>query len=190
MSDIPVQLVIAAFKDVEGAEKALQQVKQDKSKRQGIQAAVAMVKDATGNKISYKEVGMTPGKGALGGVILGATVGILTGGATIVLGAAGALIGGLVGRKKQESRFASNRINQVATSLPPNSSAILAVVEDERVPTLGEELEVLGADVMTAPISADLAEQLQTHRDEAYSTLKRELDSPIDTDTTGNEATE
>ncbi len=180
MSDVSVQLVIAAFGEAHGAEEALKQLQADKEKVQGIQAAVAMVKDATGKKISYKEVGMTPGKGALGGVILGATLGILTGGAGIVLGAAGALIGSLVGRKKRESRFPSDRINQVAASLAPDSSAVVAVIEAEWVNKLEQELEALGADVMTVPISADVAKQLEAHQDAAYSALTSELGSETD----------
>ncbi len=179
MSDVSGTLVIAAFSDKEGAEAALSQLKAaNKGETMGIQAALAMYKDATGKKISYKEVGLTPGKGALGGVILGATVGILSGGTGLVLGAAGALFGGLMGRKKQESRFSADRINQVATSLEPGSSAIVAVVDPEFVAPYEQELAGLGADVFAVDISADIAKQLEEHRDAVYDALLRELDPP------------
>jgi uncharacterized membrane protein len=188
MSDESVQLIIAAFNDESGAEEALKQLKASKKKLTGIQAALAMHKDATGKKMHYKEVGMTPGKGALGGVILGATLGILSGGTGLVLGAAGALLGSLVGEKKQEGRFSADRINQVAASLPPGSSAIGAVVEDHSVAELEKELAALGADLLIIPISANIAEQLKEHRDAAYAALTRELGPGTDHTAAGDEA--
>jgi uncharacterized membrane protein len=178
MNDPTVQVILAVFDDENSTETALRQLKAAKQgELPGIQAAVAMFKDASGSRFRYKEVGLTPGKGALGGVILGATVGILTGGAGIILGAAGALLGGLVGRKKQESRFPTDRINQVVASLPPGSSAILAVVADQDVAAVEKDLADLGADLLTVPISADIAEQLMEHKDAAYAALRQELDS-------------
>jgi hypothetical protein len=117
MNDPTVQVILAVFDDENSTEAALKQLKAAKKGEPRVQAAVAMFKDANGSRFRYKEVGLTPGKGALGGVILGATLGILTGGATIILGAAGALLGSLAGRKKQESRLPTDRINQVVASL-------------------------------------------------------------------------
>jgi uncharacterized membrane protein len=176
MSDPTVQVVLAVFDDENSTAAALKQLKAaKKGGLPGIQAAVAMYKDASSSRFRYKEVGLTPGKGALSGVILGATLGILTGGAGIVLGAAGALLGGLVGRKKQESRFPTDRINQVVASLPPGSSAILAVVADQDVAAVEKDLADLGGDLLTVPISADIAAQLMEHSDAAHAVLRQEL---------------
>jgi uncharacterized membrane protein len=176
MNEPTVQVIIAVFDDEDSAETALKQLKvAKKGELPKIQAAMAISRDASGSRFHYKEVGLTPGKGALGGVILGATLGILTGGAGIILGAAGALLGGLVGRKKQESRFPADRINQVVASLPPGASAILAVVADQDVAVMEKALADLGADLLTVPISADMAEQLMEHRDAAHAVLQQEL---------------
>ncbi len=177
MSDIPVQLIIAAFDDEESVAEALTMLQAaNREKSSGLQGVVMMHKEADGHKIHYKEVGLTPGKGALAGVVLGATVGILTGGAGLVLGAAGATLGGLMGRKRQESRLSATSINQVAATLKPGASAIMAVVEPEGVAALEKKLEDLGADVLIADISADIVQQLAQHREAAYSTLVNELD--------------
>jgi uncharacterized membrane protein len=176
MSDVPLQLIVAAFDDEDSAEKALRQLKAER-KLLGIQGAVVMVKDATGNKISYKDVGLTPAKGVLGGAVLGATLGILSGGVGLVLGVAGAAIGNVVGKIKQDSLYSSGQINQIATSLKPSTSAILAAVEAKHGPELEQELEALGADILTADISADIARQLEAHHDAAYSALVKELES-------------
>ena len=69
----------------------------------------------------------------------------------------------------------SDRINQVAASLKPGSSAIVVVIEDKYVAELEKELEELGADLLTAPISADIAKQLKAHQDVTHSALEREL---------------
>lgn len=176
MSDELPKLIIAAFSNETGAEEALRQIKESKKvKSIGIQAAIAMHKDASGKKMYYKEMGLTPAKGALGGVILGATLGILSGGIGVILGGAGALLGGLMGRKKQESRFSADRINQVAASLAPGSSAVVAVVDSTLVAEFEMELGDLGADLLTVDISADLAEQLKEHQDAAYAALLNEL---------------
>jgi uncharacterized membrane protein len=175
MSEVPVELIVAAFNDEDQAEGVLNELKAAKKEKLiGIQGAVVLRKDREG-KIHTKDVGLTPGKGAAGGVVLGAVVGLLTGGTGLVLGALGAVLGGVVGKSKRESRFKSDRINQLAASLTPGSSAIVAVIEHRWVAELEKELEEAGADVMTAAISADIAEQLQANRDVAYSALASEL---------------
>ena len=174
MSDTPVQLIIAAFTTPTAAEEVLEQLKSaKKDKLIGIQAARVLVKDEKG-KVSSKDVGLTTGKGALAGGVVGAVVGIATGGIGLALGAAGALVGGLVGKSKKEGRFDSYRIEQIADALTPNSSAIIAVIEHKWVADLEAELEEAGADVMTAAIAADIAQQLVEGRNVAFSATASE----------------
>lgn len=168
MSDVPVQLLIAAFNTPTAAEDVLEQLKTAKKEKLiGIQAARVLVKDEKG-KLSTKDVGLTTGKGAVAGGVIGAVVGVLTGGVGLALGAAGALVGGLIGKSKKEGRFDAYRIEQIADALTPNSSAIIAVIEHKWVAELEAELEEAGADVMTAAIAADIAEQLGEGRSVAY----------------------
>jgi uncharacterized membrane protein len=175
MSQAPLHLLVAAFGEEAGAEDALKALKESRGEELvGVQAAVAMRKDAEG-QLQFKDVGMTPGKGALAGVALGAVVGVLTGGTAIALGALGALIGGLAGRKKRDSRFPTGGINQLASSLDPGSSALVVVMEPGWVVVLEKELEALDADVLSAPIPADIAEQLETDQAAAYAVLADEL---------------
>lgn len=174
MSDVPVQLIIAAFNTPTGAEDVLEELKTAKKEKLiGIQAARVLVKDEKG-KLSTKDVGLTPGKGAVAGGVIGAVVGVLTGGVGLAVGAAGALVGGLIGKSKKEGRFDSYRIEQIADSLTPNSSAIVAVIELNWVAELEAELEQAGGDVMTAAIASDIAAQLAAGRDVAYSATATE----------------
>lgn len=174
MSDVPLQLIVAAFNDEDGAEAALNQLKAEK-KTLGIQGAVAMIKDATGNQISYKEVGLTPAKGILGGAVLGVTLGILSGGVGLVLGAAGAAIGNVVGRTKQDSLYSSGQINHVSAALQPGTSAVLAAVDSAHGADVEQELAALGGDILAADISTDVVHQLEEYQDLAYTNLIEEL---------------
>jgi uncharacterized membrane protein len=175
MSEAALHLVLAAFEGETGAGEALKSLKESRDEKLvGIQAAVAMRKDGKG-QLHFEDVGMTPARGAAGGVVLGAVVGLLTGGTGLALGALGALVGGLVGRKKRDSRFPTNRINQVAASLDPGSSALLIVMEQGWVVVLEKELEALGGDVLAAEIPSDIAGQTQEERDAAFDALVREL---------------
>lgn len=174
MSEVPVQLIIAAFNTPTGAEDVLEELKTAKKEKLiGIQAARVLVKDEKG-KVHSKDVGLTTGKGAVAGGVIGAVVGVLTGGVGLAVGAAGALVGGLIGKSKKEGRFDSYRIEQIADSLTPNSSAIIAVIELNWVAELEAELEQAGGDVMTATIAADIAAQLAEGRSVAYSATATE----------------
>lgn len=175
MGEATMHLIVAAFDAENRAEEALKALRESRDEKLvGIQAAVALRKDGEG-EIHFKDVGLTPAKGMVGGVVLGAVVGILTGGTGIALGALGALVGGLVGRKKRDSRSPTNRINQIAATLAPGSSAILIVMEPGWTVVLVEELTLLGADVLTADIPADIAEQPPAEQEAAYATLLRQL---------------
>jgi uncharacterized membrane protein len=175
MVDTSVQLLVAAFDTETGAEEALKELEAAKgSVVEAIQAAVALRKDQDG-QIRFKDVGLTPAKGALSGVVLGAVVGVLTGGTGLALGALGALVGGIVGRKKRDGLFPPGPINKLAAALAPGSSAIVVVRESGGAAELETELEALGADILTADIPADVVGELVGNHDAAYSTLEGEL---------------
>jgi uncharacterized membrane protein len=178
MKDVSLQLVVAMFESEEDTEVGLTALRQMKGeKKAGLHGAILINKDASGQQVHYKDIGLTPGKGALGGVVLGAAVGILTGGAGLVLGAAGAVLGGLVGRKKQDQRFDVDHLNQVGASLGPGGAAIVAVVAPDAVSHISDLLEQQGADLFATSVTADLAQELQLHRDEAYALMESKLDS-------------
>ena len=175
MSESTMHLIVAAFDTEAGAEEALRTMKESRDgELVGIQAAVALHKDEQ-DQIHFRDVGLTPGKGAVGGVVLGAVVGIMTGGTGLALGALGALVGGLVGKKKRDSRFSADRINQVAASLAPGSSAVVVAMEPGWVVVLEKELELLGGDVLKVEIPADLAQQLEANEEAAQAMLEKQV---------------
>jgi uncharacterized membrane protein len=166
-----MHLIVAAFDGETGAEEAFKTMKESRDEELvGIQAAVALHKGQQ-DQIHFKDVGLTPAKGAAGGVVLGAVVGVLSGGTGLALGALGALIGGLAGKKKRDTRFSADRINQVAASLAPGSSAIVIVMEPGWVVVVEEELARLGADVLTADIPANVDQHLDAAQEAAFAAL-------------------
>jgi len=170
MSDVPVQVVVAAFKDEASASEALKALKQ--ARNEGlikIVDAAVLRKDADG-KLHIKETAdMGGGKGAVIGGVLGGVVGVLAGPiGWAALG--GAVIGGLAA-KMHDGGFKDERLKKLGEGLGPGNSAIVAVVELTWVKQVEKAMADAGADAVTAEISADIAQQLQAGGEVAYTAL-------------------
>lgn len=177
MDEKSLQLLIAMFQDEQGSEEAIGVLKSaSKDKQRGIQGAVAIMKDQNSG-IHYRDVGMTPTKGALSGVIIGTVLGIMSGGIGLALGTIGALVGGLFGEKKRNDQFSAVRMHELIASLAPGTSAIVAIVEREHLAELEKEMETAKAEIFITEISSDLAEQLDTHRHAAYTEWEEKLEN-------------
>jgi uncharacterized membrane protein len=160
MTDAPVQLIVAAFKEEGGADAALAELKEiKKEKIINIQDAAVLRKDSQG-KLHVNEIGDMTGTrgGAVGGVV-GAGLGILSGGATLALTGIGAVVGGLAA-KLRDSGFNDQRLRTIGSGLTPSSSALVAVIEHAWVTEIERELQAAGAQVVTEAIAADVAAQL------------------------------
>jgi uncharacterized membrane protein len=171
MSDTPVEVIVAAFQDEKAAKNALDSLK--KAQKQGlikIENAAVLSKDQKG-KLHIKETEDMGGRrgAALGGVG-GAAIGLIAGAALVVPVAVGALVGGLTA-KLRDTGFSDKRLESLGESLKPGSSAIVAVVEHIWVDKVKAELAKERADVTTAAIKADIAEQLEAGHDVGYSVL-------------------
>ena len=171
MSEVPIELVVAAFNDEKVADAALKELKALKREKLiGIQNAAVLRKDEKG-KIHIKETAdMGTGKGATIGGVAGAAIGLLAGPALVVPAAVGALVGGLTA-KLRDRGFSNQRLETLGESLTPGSSAIVAVVEHKWVQLVEQEMQEAGADLLTAALGADIAQQLEAGHDVAYSAL-------------------
>ena len=176
MGNKPIQLVVGIFDGADTAEQKFKELdKEYKSKKLGIQAAIVLYKDEDG-ELQTVDIGLTPRKGAVSGLAIGAVVSILSGGTGIILGAAGALIGGLIGRKKRDEKAEHPVVVQIGNALVPGASVILAAVEIDKSPRLQQLLNAVGADdVRTVDIDDDLKEKLGGHEDTVYEAAAPKL---------------
>lgn len=171
MSEVPVQLVIAAFQDEKGADEALKDLKQAKwAGVIGIQDAAVLRRDEK-DKLHVKETGdWGGGKGAVVGGLLGGAIGLLAGPVGLI-GVAGAVVGGLAA-KLRDSGFSNERLDTIGGALKPGTSAIVAVIEHKWVAEYEKMVAETGADVMTQAISADIATQLEQGGEVSYTAVK------------------
>jgi uncharacterized membrane protein len=175
--DASLHLIIAAFDGPTSAGEALDRLKESRDEELvGVEAAVALHKDEAG-EIHVQDVGLTPAQGAAGGVLLGAAVAILTGGAGLALGALGGLIGGLVGRKVRANSRLPDRVHQMAAALRPGTSAVLLVMGTGWVRVVEEQLTLLGGDVVRADIPAGWDQDLDAEQGAAHAALLSQLQS-------------
>jgi uncharacterized membrane protein len=166
----PTQVILAAFRDENGADAALEQLKEAKKEHLINVPHVAVLRKDKEGKLHIKEpTDMGAGRGAVIGGVLGGLTGLVFG--PIGLAAVGgAAIGGVIARL-HDSGFKDERLRQLGESLQPGSSAILAVIEHIWVTELQAELEKAGAEVVTEQLGADIAAQLKAGQDVAYTAV-------------------
>jgi uncharacterized membrane protein len=171
MSDVPVQVIVAAFQEEGAAKEALKALKAlKKEKLIGIKNAAVLRKDEKG-KIHIKETAdMGGGKGSVIGGVAGAAIGVIAGPALLVPAAVGALVGGL-SAKLRDSGFSDKRLETLGEGLKPGTSAIVAVVEHTWVKQVEAAIAEAGAEAVTASLQGDIAAQLEAGHDVAYSAL-------------------
>src|SRR5262245_24563925 len=101
MADVPVQLIIAAFRDETSAGKALDELKKAKKEHLiGIKNAAVLVKDQQG-KLHIKETeDMRGGKGSVLGGTIGGAIGLIAGSVLVAPVVVGALVGGLAAKMR------------------------------------------------------------------------------------------
>ncbi len=171
MSDVPIQLIVAAFKDEKAAKQALNSLKQkQKEKLIKIDNAAVLHKDSKGKLHIMETADMGGGKGAALGGVAGAAIGLIAGPALLVPAAVGALVGGLAA-KLRDTGFSDARLQALGENLKPGSSAIVAVVEHTWVNQVKAAMAEAGADAMTASIGADISQQLEAGNEVAYSAI-------------------
>ena len=172
MSDVTIQLIVAAFQDEDAADEALKKLKTaQKQKLIDIQDAAVIRRDEK-NKLHIKETADPGGgRGAAAGGAIGAVIGLIAGPPGVVVGAAaGALVGGVTA-KVIDSGIPDDRLEQIGEGLQPGTSAIVAIIEHSWVEDVEKQLAEAGADVLTESIRADIAEQLQAGREVSYTTV-------------------
>jgi uncharacterized membrane protein len=168
-------LIVAVFGTQTGADAARKALRTSRDEKLvGICASIAVQKDEKG-QIHVKDAGTSAGKGAVEGSILGVAAGVLTGGTALALGAAGAVVGGLVGKRRQAGCVEEQRLSQLTASLVPGSSALFVVMQPGWGVVVEKELEGMGADLFTADIPPAVDQDLDGSQEAAYAALLHQL---------------
>lgn len=170
MADVPMQVIVAAFKDIDGASNALKTLQDAKREKFiTIEDAAVITKDANG-KVKIKDTAdMGAGKGATIGAIAGGVIGLLAGPVGwVALG--GGVIGGLAA-KLHDSGFPDDQLKQLSAGLTPNSSALVAVIDHAWVAEVERELASQQADLVTQTLSDDIHQQLTGGGEVVYTVV-------------------
>ncbi len=163
----PVQLIVAAFNDAEEAGRLLDDLKLGRRAGLiGIIDAAAVVKDSDG-KLKITNAKHRGRRGLLTGGAIGGTLALLAGPLGWATAAGGGVIGALVGKVKNVPFKAS--VEDLATSLGPDSSLLVALVEHRWVELIESMAAELGAAVVREELKADIAEQLDAGGNIAFT---------------------
>ena len=167
-SDAPVELVVAAFPDEQGAARALEHLKQAKKEKLiDIRDAAVITCDAN-NTVRIKETDdMSGRKGAGVGALVGGAIGLLFPPAMLGTAAAGAVVGAL-GAKLHDAGFPDDQLKAIGSRLKPGTSALVAVIEHIWVDKVEKELAAQGAQMVRHAIRDDIVRQLEAGRGVAY----------------------
>jgi len=154
VTEWPQSLVWALYDTLTGAAEALEKV-QTAHEEWLItnENSAVIVKDAAGN-VTFQETEDLSGlQGAKNGILLGGLVGMLTPGTSMwtMAAKAGAWLG--FGGRLHDAGFEDDTLRTVAAAMPPNSSALVALVThqwaDDLMRFLGETATKVGSVVVT-----------------------------------------
>jgi uncharacterized membrane protein len=163
MSDNPIEIFIATFGNETEAKETLADFKwmDSEGSIELIDAAV-IVRGADG-KVRFEETADPSGKKwAKRGAIAGGVVGLIFPPSIIVSAAVGGGAGGLWG-KIRDKGFKDEDLKEIGNSLPPGSSAIIAVAEDKMVEQLERSIsgyEKIARHAVSAEAAAVIAAEV------------------------------
>jgi uncharacterized membrane protein/sporulation protein YlmC with PRC-barrel domain len=169
-----LELLILSLAETDGAEAALQALKQAvKQKELSILNAAVLVKTENGH-VSLKELQDVGSKrGALLGAIGGGLIGLLGGPVGMVVGAAAGAATGSAAARRFDMGFPDEYLKKIQASLQPGSSALLILLEQEQLEKATQVLSQFGGKLLQQELTDEIVSQLkgqvesQTPGDEA-----------------------
>ena len=151
-----VGLFVAAYVDENGADQALDDLKQAKKAGDFYYDDAAVVRCDAKGKVHIKETGdMSTGKGAGIGALIGGVIGLLGGPGGVVLAAgAGAAIGGIASHG--DAGFDKKTLEEIGGALPSGTSALAVTTSQDFVEAVRKE----ATDEETLSMARDIASEI------------------------------
>jgi uncharacterized membrane protein len=169
MTNVPIQVIVAVFLDEEEAEVALKSL--EDTRKQGtidFEDAAVVKKDEDG-KLHVKETtDVSTGRGAAIGGVIGGVLGLIGGPAgMVILGAAGAAIGGLAAHG--DTGFKDERLEKLGVSLEPGTSAVVAVVARVWVAEIEKRLAESAVEVTVHEMEEEMVNRMREGKGVTYT---------------------
>lgn len=156
---IPSELIVVAFEGQTRAAEVLQTLERIHHERLiDLHSAAVIIRDNSGKTTFHETNDFNSVQGLASGALVGGLVGLIKGG---LLG--GALLGagaGYVASKVLDLGFGDDFLREVAESLTPNSSAIVAAVEFERVDEAMRALDPFHGKILRQTLPPEQAQKL------------------------------
>lgn len=158
---VNVHVLVATFHDEQAADAAYEQLRGDENLRLIHMENSAVIRKDDKGKLHIKEThDMGGGKGAGIGLLIGGAIGLLSGGIGFLgAGAVGAVVGGITA-KLHDGGFKDSKLREMGDSLPPGSSALVAVVEEDDLSVVHDNLAGDAYQVMVTHLSPHITAQL------------------------------
>jgi uncharacterized membrane protein len=151
-------VVVVRFTEASKTYQALSVLKElDTSGRIGLESAAVVERTAAG-ELSIPESADNVGLvGTASGSLIGMLVGVLGGPVGLLLGwGAGALMGGAFDLDRAET--SDEALTVLGRAIPPESTAVIASVEEPAVEVVDAEMTMLGGEVTRRPVAEVMAE--------------------------------
>ena len=160
-----VGMFVAAYVDEQGADQALDDLKQARDDGQFYWDDAAVVRNDAKGKVHIRETGdMSTGKGAGIGALVGGVIGILGGPAGIAAGAAAGAAIGAIGAHT-DGGFDQKSLKELGGALPPGSSALAVTTSQDFVEEVRKESTDEDTLSLAGDIAAEISEQLNARND-------------------------
>ncbi len=156
---VPSELIVVAFPGETRAAEVLQTL--DRIHREhliDLHAAAVVSRDADGKTTIRESNDFTADQGLVSGALVGGLLGLIKGG---MLG--GAVLGagaGYLASKMLDLGFSDTFLREIADTLTPSSSAIVAAVEFERVDEAMRALDTFHGKILRQTLPPEQAEKL------------------------------
>ncbi|HMK08983.1 MAG TPA: DUF1269 domain-containing protein [Anaerolineales bacterium] len=151
-------ILVFRFKGKDAADRALADLKKGRKEFGYKIIDGAVMRSDEKGKISYHETAdLSASQGAGIGALGGAVLGLLGGPAGLVVATAAGAITGAAAAHFTDMALPDSQLKEIASSLSPDSSAIIALVEDRESEKAIDSITGLNAEVMTFTLGDEVS---------------------------------